>query len=40
MNPAVTIGGMIAPDSELARKAAALAGQAHSGPLLNHVHRT
>ncbi|WOD13869.1 HD domain-containing protein [Paraburkholderia kirstenboschensis] len=24
----------------LARKAAALAGQAHSGPLLNHVHRT
>ncbi|MFM0376063.1 HD domain-containing protein [Paraburkholderia strydomiana] len=40
MKPAVTIGGMIAPDSELARKAAALAAQAHSGPLLNHVHRT
>ncbi|WP_341866387.1 HD domain-containing protein [Burkholderia puraquae] len=31
---------MSAPDSELARKAAALAAQAHSRPLLNHVHRT
>ncbi|CAB4052451.1 hypothetical protein [Paraburkholderia phenoliruptrix] len=40
MKPPVTIGGIFAPDSELARKAAALAGQAHSRPLLNHVHRT
>ncbi|WP_322047388.1 HD domain-containing protein [Paraburkholderia sp. J67] len=40
MESAVTIGGLVAPDSELARKAAALAAQAHSRPLLNHVHRT
>ncbi|WP_343676913.1 HD domain-containing protein [Paraburkholderia heleia] len=40
MKSAVTIGGMVAPDSELARKAATLAAQAHSRPLLNHVHRT
>ncbi|WP_343614435.1 HD domain-containing protein [Novosphingobium sp.] len=37
---AVTIGGIIAPDSDLARKAAALAAQAHAPVLLNHVHRT
>ena len=40
MRAAVTIGGFIAPDSEIARKAAALAEQAHSKTLLNHVHRT
>ena len=40
MSTPVTIGGIVAPDSELARKAAALAGQAHSKVLLNHVHRT
>ena len=40
MSPPVTIGGMVAPDSQLARKAATLAEQAHSKVLLNHVHRT
>jgi hypothetical protein len=40
MSKPVTIGGIIAPDSDLARKAAALAKQAHSKVLLNHVHRT
>lgn len=40
MSAVVSIGGLIAPDSELARKAAALAEQAHSKSLLNHVHRT
>ena len=40
MSKPVTIGGIIAPDSDLARKAAALAEQAHSEVLLNHVHRT
>ena len=40
MRTSVTIGGIIAPDSDLARKAAALAEQAHSEVLLNHVHRT
>jgi hypothetical protein len=40
MSTPVTIAGIIAPDSHLARKAAALAEQAHSEVLLNHVHRT
>jgi hypothetical protein len=40
MTAAVSIGGVIAPDSDLARKAAALAEHAHSKVLLNHVHRT
>jgi hypothetical protein len=40
MKAPVIIGGIIAPDSELVRKAAALVEQAHSKPLLNHVHRT
>jgi hypothetical protein len=40
MTMPVIIGGISAPDSELARKAAALAEQAHSNALLNHVHRT
>ena len=40
MSTPVTIGGIIAPDSHLTRKAAALAEQAHSEVLLNHVYRT
>lgn len=40
MNAPVTIGGICAPDSELARKAAALAERAHTKPLLHHVHRS
>jgi hypothetical protein len=40
MSTPVTIGGIVAPDSQLARKAATLAEQAHSKVLLNHVHRT
>ncbi|QPF82053.1 HD domain-containing protein [Bradyrhizobium genosp. L] len=40
MKAAVSIGGVVAPDSDLARKAATLAEQAHSKALLNHVHRT
>lgn len=40
MSTPVSIGGFIAPDSDLARKAAVLAEQAHSKVLLNHVHRT
>lgn len=40
MNTPISIGGVVAPDSELARKAAALAEQAHTATFLNHVHRT
>lgn len=40
MRSPVTIAGIAAPDSDLARKAAALAEQAHPPVLLNHVHRT
>ncbi|WP_219685444.1 hypothetical protein [Bradyrhizobium canariense] len=40
MSAPVSIGGVIAPDSDLARKAAKLAEQAHSKVLHNHVHRT
>jgi hypothetical protein len=40
MSAPVTIGGAVAPDSDLARKAALLAEHAHSRVLLNHVHRT
>lgn len=40
MSMPVTIGGMAAPDSELARKVAILAAEAHTTTLLNHVHRT
>ncbi|MFP3796333.1 HD domain-containing protein [Paraburkholderia sp. SIMBA_027] len=40
MKHPVTVGGITAPDSELARRAAALAESAHTKPLLNHVHRT
>lgn len=40
MKHAVTVGGITAPDSALARKAAALVETSHTTPLLNHVHRT
>ncbi|MDA9509302.1 phosphohydrolase [Bradyrhizobium sp. CCBAU 11386] len=40
MSTVASIGGIAAPDSDLARKTAALAEQAHSRVLLNHVHRT
>lgn len=40
MNHPVTVGGITAPDSELAREAAALVERIHTKPLLNHVHRT
>ena len=40
MSTPVTIGGIIAPDSQIARKAAALAEQVHTKAILNHVHRT
>ncbi|MBR0828075.1 HD domain-containing protein [Bradyrhizobium manausense] len=40
MSTPVAIGGIVAPDSDLARKSAALAEHAHSKVLLNHVHRT
>jgi hypothetical protein len=36
----VAVGGLVAPDSALSRKAAALAARAHAPALLNHVHRT
>ena len=40
MSTPVSIGGLIAPDSEIARKVEAFAEHAHSKSLLNHVHRT
>ena len=40
MSTAITIGGISAPDSDLARKAAALAKNAHTPTLVHHVHRT
>jgi HD domain len=40
MSSPIAIGGIVAPDSQLARKAAILAEQAHSKSLLHHVHRT
>ncbi|WP_349607063.1 MULTISPECIES: HD domain-containing protein [Cupriavidus] len=40
MSIPVTIGGFIAPDSELSRKAASLVESVHSKAMLNHVHRT
>lgn len=40
MNTPVTVGGIIAPDSELTRKAASLVDRVHSRAILNHVHRT
>lgn len=40
MSTPVVIGGITAPDSDLAQKAAALAEHAHTPSILNHVHRT
>lgn len=40
MSAPIIIGGITAPDSELARKSAQLAKSAHGPALLNHVHRT
>lgn len=40
MSIPVTIGGLIAPDSELSRKAASLVEAVHSKAMLHHVHRT
>ncbi|MBK1839346.1 HD domain-containing protein [Azospirillum sp. YIM B02556] len=40
MNTPISIGGIVAPDSGLARKAAALVEQAHSTTFVNHLHRT
>jgi HD domain len=36
----VAIGGIVAPDSELARRTGEFAAHAHSKVLLSHVHRT
>jgi HD domain len=35
-----TIGGISAPDSQIAREAATLVAKAHSPTFINHVHRT
>ncbi|MGF6483696.1 HD domain-containing protein [Paraburkholderia sp. JPY419] len=40
MKHPLTVGGVIAPDSQLAQKAASLVEQIHSSALLHHVHRT
>lgn len=40
MHTPVIIGGIQAPDSELARRASSLVERVHSTALLNHVHRT
>jgi hypothetical protein len=40
MKSPVTIGGVTAPDSQLAQKAASLVAVIHSPALLHHVHRT
>jgi hypothetical protein len=40
MSTPIIIGGISAPDSELARKASYLVEHVHSKPLLHHVHRT
>jgi hypothetical protein len=40
MHTPVTLGGIIAPDTELTRKADALVQRVHNKALLNHVHRT
>jgi hypothetical protein len=40
LKTSVVIGGLSAPDSELARKAASLVERVHSKALLHHVHRT
>ena len=40
MSTAVTIGGITAPDSDLARKARALAENVHTQAFIHHIHRT
>jgi hypothetical protein len=40
MEAPIVIGGVAAPDSELARKAASIAVRAHSKAILHHVYRT
>ena len=40
MSNGVSINGIVPPDSDLARKAAALAESVHTQTLINHVHRT
>lgn len=40
MNTPVSIGGIIAPDSALTRKATSLVARVHSKAMLNHVHRS
>src|SRR5882724_401528 len=40
MSTAVTIGGITAPDSDLARKARALAENVHTPAFIHHLHRT
>jgi hypothetical protein len=40
MSTPVTIGGITAPDSDLARKARALAENVHTQAFIHHIHRT
>src|SRR5260221_5028097 len=40
MSTAVTIGGITATDSDLARKARALAENVHTPAFVHHIHRT
>jgi hypothetical protein len=40
MRTPVTIGGIVAPDSELSRKAAALVTQVHNKAMQHHLHRS
>lgn len=40
MTSPISLGGIIAPDTDLTRKASALVGRVHSNALLNHVHRS
>ena len=40
MNAIITIGGVVAPDSTLTRKAASLVERVHPKAMLNHLHRT
>ena len=40
MSMPVTIGGIVAPDSALARNAVSLVERVHTKSMLNHVHRT
>ncbi|NBB12279.1 HD domain-containing protein [Pseudomonas sp. SLFW] len=40
MTSPISLGGIIAPDTDLTRKASALVERVHSKALLNHVHRS